>query len=71
MKQVIITIVFSIIFFIGLLGLVMAGDALRNVIWNNGICYRCENAEWKFDGVHRGYSEWYCPECYATTRQVR
>lgn len=41
------------------------------ILWNNGICFSCEQAEWEFDGVYKGASEWYCPNCYETISIIK
>lgn len=71
MKQLGMTII-SIVLIMGmLLGGAMIYQKSSEVLWNNGICYDCEQAEWEFDGVYRGASEWYCPNCYKTISIIK
>ena len=58
------TTIISIVLIIGILvGGAMIYHKCSKILWNNGICFSCEQAEWKFDGVYKGPSEWYCPNC--------
>ncbi len=62
----------SILLVVGLLlGGAMLYRKASSVLWNNGICYNCEQAEWEFDGVYKGASEWYCPNCYTTISIIK
>ena len=62
----------SILLVIGLLlGGVMLYQKSSEVLWNDGTCYSCDQAEWEFDGVYKGASEWYCPNCYETISIIK
>ena len=66
------TTIISIVLIIGILvGGAMIYHKCSKILWNNGICFSCEQAEWEFDGVYKGASEWYCPNCYETISIIK